>query len=119
MNNQFSIKYMTFKNYFLIIVIIGCCFFIACENEGAVDESVDSDLPNVIIILTDDQGYGDLSSYGHPDLSTPHTDRMAAEGMRFTDFYVAAGVCTPSRAALLTGSRSDEHTSELQSRGHL
>ena len=59
--------------------------------------------PNVVLILADDLGYGDLSCYGHPTIRTPHLDRMAAEGMRFTQFYSAAEVCTPSRAALLTG----------------
>jgi arylsulfatase A-like enzyme len=59
--------------------------------------------PNIIIILADDMGYGDLSCYGHPSIRTPCLDRMANEGMRLTDFYVAASVCTPSRAALLTG----------------
>ncbi len=59
--------------------------------------------PNVIIILADDLGYGDLSCYGHPTISSPNLDRMAAEGMRFTQFYTGAAVCTPSRAALLTG----------------
>jgi len=59
--------------------------------------------PNIVIILADDMGWGDLGCYGHPSIRTPHLDQMAAEGMRFTDFYVAASVCTPSRAALLTG----------------
>ena len=59
--------------------------------------------PNVVIIFTDDMGYGDLTSYGHPTIRTPHLDRMAEEGQRWTSFYVAANVCTPSRAALLTG----------------
>ena len=52
--------------------------------------------PNVIVILADDMGYGDLGCYGNPSIRTPNLDRMAAEGMRFTDFYVAATVCTPS-----------------------
>lgn len=59
--------------------------------------------PNIVILFADDLGYGDLGCYGHPSIRTPHLDRMAAEGMRFTDFYSAAEVCTPSRAALLTG----------------
>jgi arylsulfatase A len=58
--------------------------------------------PNFIIILADDQGYGDLGSYGHPTIRTPNIDRMAAEGQRWTSFY-AAPVCTPSRAQLMTG----------------
>lgn len=59
--------------------------------------------PNVIIILADDMGYGDLGCYGHPSIHTPNLDRMAGEGLRFTDFYAGQSLCTPSRAALLTG----------------
>src|SRR5687767_15439041 len=69
---------------------------------GATAAAADTP-PNFVIIFADDLGYGDLSCYGHPTIRTPHLDRMAAEGMRFTSFYSAANVCTPSRAALLTG----------------
>jgi arylsulfatase A-like enzyme len=59
--------------------------------------------PNIVIIFTDDQGYGDVGVYGARRFATPNLDRMAAEGIRFTDFYVAQPVCSASRAALLTG----------------
>jgi arylsulfatase A len=59
--------------------------------------------PNLVIIFTDDQGYADVGCYGATGFETPHLDRMAAEGMRFTDFYSAAPSCTPARAALMTG----------------
>ena len=59
--------------------------------------------PNIVIITADDLGYGDLGSYGHPNISTPHLDRLADEGQRWTSFYAQAPVCSPSRAALLTG----------------
>jgi len=59
--------------------------------------------PNIVVIFADDLGYGDLGCQGHPSIRTPNLDRMATEGKRFTDFYAAAPVCTPSRAALLTG----------------
>ncbi len=62
-----------------------------------------ADKPNFIIIFADDQGYQDVGCFGSPNINTPNLDRMASEGMKFTDFYSAASVCSPSRAALLTG----------------
>ena len=66
--------------------------------------------PNVIFILADDLGWGDLSCYGRPDYRTPNIDRLASEGTEFTDAYSASAVCTPtrcasSRAAILAGLR--------------
>ncbi|ODA34209.1 sulfatase family protein [Planctopirus hydrillae] len=74
-------------------------FCVLCGASFAADSSK----PNIVVIFADDLGYGDLGCYGSPTIRTPHLDQMAAEGLRFTDFYSAAEVCTPSRAALLTG----------------
>lgn len=60
-------------------------------------------LPNIVLIFADDLGSGDLSCYGHPTIKTPNLDRLAADGIRFTQFYSAAPLCSPSRAALMTG----------------
>lgn len=59
--------------------------------------------PNIVIIISDDQGYQDLGCYGSPDIRTPNLDRLAAEGIRLTNFYAASSACTPSRSGLLTG----------------
>lgn len=59
--------------------------------------------PNIIIIFADDLGYGDVGCFGHPTIHTPNLDRMASDGMKLTQFYAAASVCTPSRAGLMTG----------------
>lgn len=59
--------------------------------------------PNIVLIFADDLGYGDLGCYGHPSSTTPNLDQLAAAGLRLTDFYVPVSLCTPSRAALLTG----------------
>ncbi len=61
------------------------------------------DQPNIIIFNADDVGYGDLASYGHPSQEWNPVDDLAAQGMRFTNFYSAAATCSPSRAALFTG----------------
>src|SRR5688572_22456426 len=69
--------------------------------------------PNFVFILGDDWGWGDLGCFGHPRIQTPYLDRLAAEGTRFTQFYVAAPVCSPSRAGFMTGrfpSRLGIHT---------
>ena len=62
--------------------------------------------PNVVFILVEDQGYYDLSCYGATEVKTPRIDAMAKEGTRFTDYYAAAPICSPSRAGLLTGCYS-------------
>src|SRR3546814_18229950 len=65
--------------------------------------AVDGDRPNILIILADDLGWGDLGCYGNDQVVTPHLDRLAREGMRFTQPYAPAPICSPSRAAILTG----------------
>ena len=79
------------KNLLVVIFLTLSLFVRAADN------------PNFIIIFTDDQGYGDLGCFGSTKIKTPHIDRLAKEGRRFTSFMVASPVCTPSRAALLTG----------------
>src|SRR5580765_5444097 len=59
--------------------------------------------PNVVILLCDDLGYGDLSCFAHPEIRTPHLDQLAADGVKLTHCYASAPVCSPSRAGLLTG----------------
>lgn len=70
--------------------------------------------PNIVFILADDLGYGDLGCYGQSVIQTPHLDRLAAGGMRFTDFYSGSTVCAPSRSCLMTG----QHTGHTYLRGN-
>src|SRR6185369_9286194 len=71
-------------------------------------------LPNIIFILADDLGYGELGCYGQKKIQTPNLDRLAAEGMRFTQCYAGSTVCAPSRACLMTGL----HTGHVSIRGN-
>ncbi|MCB4807949.1 sulfatase [Tamlana sp. 62-3] len=77
-------------------------FLLICSCKSAPTEAPQKQT-NVVIIYTDDLGYGDLSCYGAQGYSTPNLDKMASEGMRFTDFSVSSSICSPSRAGLLTG----------------
>ena len=85
------------KTLFVVLAVVIASAALQCAGPDPVEGP-----PNVIIIFTDDQGYGDLGCYGSPNIQTPNIDRMAAEGMRFTSFY-AAPFCGPSRAQIMTG----------------
>lgn len=82
-----------------------------CTNEGASDTPP---LPNIIYIMADDLGYGDLGIYGQQQIKTPRLDQMASQGMRFTNFYAGSTVCAPSRSVLMTG----RHVGRNQIRGN-
>ncbi len=78
---------------FIILLILS-----GCKETEAIQKQ-----PNIIVIFADDMGYGDVGVFGHPTIKTPNLDKLAFEGQKWTNFYVAAPVCTPSRAGLMTG----------------
>lgn len=84
-----------FAYLFLGIILLAC--------ETPTSTTQEERPPNIVVIFADDLGYGDLGTYGHPTIRTPALDQMAEEGLKFFQFYSGASVCTPSRAALLTG----------------
>ena len=84
------------------LLTIACTLFF-CGGGSSLVTAAESSKPNFVIIFCDDLGYGDLGCFGNPTIRTPNLDRMAAEGQKWTSFYVGASVCTPSRAAILTG----------------
>jgi arylsulfatase A len=85
----------------LLLAAVAAFLAIDSGNKGLCEE--ERDVPNFVVILVDNLGYGDLGCYGSKLHRTPNLDRMAAEGLRLTSYYSASGVCTPSRAALMTG----------------
>jgi arylsulfatase A-like enzyme len=89
LNNRINLK-MT-KNKFTFLFLLIQCFYSFGQK------------PNIVYIFADDLGYGDLSCYGAKDINTPNIDQIAKKGIKFTEFYSASSVCSPSRAALLTG----------------
>jgi arylsulfatase A-like enzyme len=86
----------------------------AARKQNPIAEKLKPKYPNIIFILADDLGYGDLGCYGQTKIKTPNIDRLAAEGMRFTQFYAGSTVCAPSRSALMTG----QHTGHTRVRGN-
>ncbi len=103
--------------YLIWLLILSLCFFGCKQNEEKKSETVsvkNTQKPNIVFILVDDMGYGDLSCYGQKTLTTPNIDKMASEGMMFTQHYAGSTVCAPSRAALLTG----KHTGHTSVRGN-
>ena len=91
----------------LFFLVLGC--FTGCQQKHAA-----ADLPNIVYILADDLGYGDLGVYGQEKIKTPHIDKMASEGLLFTHHYSGSTVCAPSRATLMTGF----HTGHTSVRGN-
>lgn len=103
-------------SFYLFVLALGAWGFSSCGSgdSPAATPSAGERLPNIIYILADDLGYGDLSCYGQQHYKTPNIDRLAAEGMRFTQHYSGSTVCAPSRSALLTG----QHTGHTFVRGN-
>src|SRR5215216_2199514 len=92
---------MQMSKYFITIALV--CVCILLHPGYSTGQQNKEARPNIIFILADDLGYGDLGCYGQKLIQTPNLDRMATEGMRFTQFYAGAPVCAPSRAVLMTG----------------
>ena len=99
-------RYTKFTGLFLSIVLIFVNSFSAHAKK--------LQKPNIIFIMADDLGYGDLGSYGQQIIQTPNLDKMASEGMRFTECYAGSTVCAPSRSVLMTG----RHTGHTTVRGN-
>lgn len=95
--------------YYILPFLFSCSENVVTdENEKNEEESIVKQLPNIVIIYTDDMGVGDLSCYGYGYSNTPNIDRLASEGIRFNNYYSASPVSSPSRASIMTGTFPSE-----------
>ena len=105
-------KVRIYRHKPLALALLLAAVLTGCAGDGP--EGLPQAPPNIIFIMADDLGYGDLGSYGQEQIQTPHLDQFASEGVRFTDFYAGATVCAPSRSVLMTGL----HTGHTYIRGN-
>lgn len=96
------------------VMTVALIFALMLIGASSLSKPIAARKPNIIFIQADDLGYGDLSSYGQRNFKTPNIDRLASEGMRFTQYYAGSTVCAPSRSALMTG----QHTGHTRIRGN-
>ncbi len=94
------------RKHYLFIFALGSALVVSAAVQADTTHS-----PNIVILFADDLGYGDLGCYGHPTIRTPNLDRMAAEGIRFTQFYAWCN-CSPSRAGALDGPAAGSNGNE-------
>ena len=106
-------KVSMFKNYVFLLVIL---FLFSCRD---TKDQLKTNRPNIILIMTDDQGWGDAGYQGHPEMKTPNLDNMAANGLQFNRFYAAAPVCSPTRGSVLTGRHPYRYGIYYANVGHI
>jgi arylsulfatase A-like enzyme len=104
------------KTEFLLCMFSACTITTTAKDTGSekIAKTTDNSPPNIIIIISDDLGFGDLGCYGQEKIKTPNIDRIAAEGIRFTQAYAGSAVCAPSRSTLMEG----KHTGNARVRGN-
>src|SRR5690348_801700 len=95
--------YTPLAHRLLLLLLLSPLILTAESRPGRDKPGPEAAKPNILLIVADDLGYGDLGCYGCKDIRTPHLDRLAEQGVRLTDFYASAPICSPTRASLMTG----------------